>query len=91
MLTVVLSTVIGAAVAGAIVWSVVSPGDYTRSHDGCVAIAVASSTGAAILRTCGTRARALCESVPAEKDELAIRTRRECELAGIRSSPSARR
>src|SRR5882757_1325664 len=91
LLTVTLSTLTGATVAAAVVWSIVSPGDYTTSHDGCVALTTASSTGAATLHVCGPKARALCQSALGEDDSLAVRTRRECELAGIRPSPSTGR
>src|SRR5437660_9589777 len=42
-LNVALAIGTGAVVVGGVLWSMISPSDYTRSHDGCVAITMASS------------------------------------------------
>jgi hypothetical protein len=85
-LNLTLSVVAGVVVAGGVLWSMFSPSDYTRSHDGCVTITMASSTGAATLHECGLKARALCNSAVGESDPLGLRTIRECGLAGIPTS-----
>lgn len=81
--TVAVSVVGSVALIGALVWSIISPGEYTTSRDGCVAVSMASSTGAVDLRQCGPGALALCRSVVGDSGTLALRIRRQCELAGI--------
>jgi hypothetical protein len=88
-LAVVLTSLGVLAVLSAVAWSILSPGDYTISHDGCVAITVASSTGAALLHQCGPKARTLCREARAGTDPFAARTRQECVLAGIQTPTSA--
>jgi hypothetical protein len=85
-LNVALSIGTGVVVVGGVLWSMFSPSDYTRSHDGCVTITIASSTGAATLHECGLKARALCNSAVGESDPLGLRMLRECGLAGIATS-----
>jgi hypothetical protein len=65
------------------VWAAVNPGGYGRSHDGCVTVNTASSTGGALLHACGSRASAMCKAAFAHDDRLSLLTRPQCRLAGL--------
>jgi hypothetical protein len=83
---------IGAAVLAALIglgiWAAVSPGQYGRSHDGCVTVTAASSTGGAVLHECGAKAVAMCNSALRHDDKLSLLTRKQCHLAGISPKPA---
>jgi hypothetical protein len=82
----------GLAVAGAImlavfggvgIWAVVQPGSYGRSHDGCVTVSAASSTGGALIHECGSDAVRMCRAAFIHSDPLSMLTRPQCRLAGL--------
>lgn len=80
--------VVLAALAGLGIWVAVSPGQYGRSHDGCVTVTAASSTGGAVLHECGARAVAMCQSAFRNDDKLSLLTRTQCRLAGLGPAPA---
>jgi hypothetical protein len=65
------------------VWVAVSPGGYGRSHDGCVTVNAASSTGGALLHACGSSAVTMCKAAFSHDDKLSLLTRPQCRLAGL--------
>ena len=71
------------AIVGACVWAATDPADYGRSHDGCVTVTLASSTGGAMRHECGQPARDWCRSAYADSDHIAMLTRPQCQLAGL--------
>jgi len=77
-----------AALAGLGIWVTVSPGPYGPSHDGCVTVTAASSTGGAVLHECGARAVAMCESAFRHADRLSLLTRTQCRMAGLGPAPA---
>jgi hypothetical protein len=79
-----------AALVGLGIWVAVSPGQYGRSHDGCVTVTAASSTGGAVLHGCGTKAVAMCNSAFRHDDKLSLLTRTQCRLAGLGPAPAPR-
>ncbi|HUA30546.1 MAG TPA: hypothetical protein VMC03_16810 [Streptosporangiaceae bacterium] len=80
--------VVLAALLGLGIWVAVSPGQYGRSHDGCVTVTAASSTGGAVLHACGARAVAMCNSAFRHDDRLSLLTRTQCRLAGLGPAPA---
>ncbi len=70
------------------IWAVVRPGSYGRSHDGCVTVSAASSTGGALIHECGPGAVTLCRSAFAHSDKLSLLTRPQCRLAGLGPAPA---
>jgi hypothetical protein len=80
----VVGVVLLVLAAGIGVWAATDPGSYGKSRAGCVNVTVPSSTGGAILHRCGAGARALCRDAFARHDRLALLTRAQCKLAGIR-------
>jgi hypothetical protein len=70
-------------VAGVSAWAAVSPGRYGRSANGCVTVVEPSSTGGAVLRACGSQARAMCRHAFTHRGQLDLLTRPQCRLAGI--------
>jgi hypothetical protein len=84
--------VLGLAVAATIgVWVAADHGDDSTSHQGCVTVIMASSTGGARLHECGDTARALCRSAYATNDKLALLTRPQCQLAGLAGQDTSAR
>jgi hypothetical protein len=83
-----LGAVVLAAAAALGIWIAVSPGQYGRSHDGCVTVTAASSTGGAVLHECGARAVAMCHTAFRHDDKLSLLTRTQCRLAGLGPAPA---
>lgn len=78
-----------AAFGGLGVWAVVQPGSYGRSHDGCVTVTAASTTGGGLVHECGRAAVAMCRSAFTHSDRLSLLTRTQCRLAGLAPAASA--
>ena len=72
------------ALAIVVVWAMVDPGRYSSSGDGCVTLTVANSTGGAVIHACGDHARTLCRAAFTSEDRLALLTRTQCEIVGLR-------
>jgi hypothetical protein len=79
----IVGGVLLAVFVGLGVWAAVNPGGYGRSHDGCVTVNAASSTGGALLHACGSSAVAMCKAAFAHDDKLSLLTRPQCRLAGL--------
>jgi hypothetical protein len=84
-----VGAVILAGLGGVGIWAVVHPGGYGQSHDGCVTVTAASSTGGALIHECGAGAEALCRAAFAHSDPLSMLTRPQCKLAGLAPAPAA--
>ena len=65
------------------VWSVLARDSYSSSGHGCVSVTVASSTGGATLHYCGAQAQAFCEQAFRSSDQVSLRARPQCVLAGL--------
>ncbi len=83
----IVGGVVLAGFGGVGIWAAVQPGDYGRSHDGCVTVAAPSSTGGALLHECGSGAVTLCRNAFARDGQLALLTRTQCRLAGLGPGP----
>lgn len=69
--------------AGLAVWgSLVHDSDATSAH-GCVSVTVPSSTGGSTFHYCGAQARSFCESAYKNQDQVSLRARPQCVLAGL--------
>jgi len=84
----IVGGVLLAVFVGLGVWAAVNPGGYGRSHDGCVTVNAASSTGGALRHACGSSAVAMCKAAFAHDDKLSLLTRPQCRLAGLGPAPS---
>jgi hypothetical protein len=82
-----------AVIAGLGVWGALAPDTYAGSGHGCVNVTLASSTGGATLHYCGSAARSFCRSAFRSQDQISLRARPQCVLAGLgpttTASPSA--
>jgi len=67
---------------GVSVWAATDPGSYGRSRHGCVNVTVPSTTGGALLHSCGAAARALCDRAFAHHDKISLLARSQCRQAG---------
>jgi hypothetical protein len=79
-----------AGLGGLGIWAAVAPGGYGQSHDGCVTVSAASSTGGALLHECGSGAVAMCRAAYTHQDKLSLLTRPQCRLAGLGPPPAPR-
>jgi hypothetical protein len=85
--------IVGAAVilvlGGLGVWGALAPDTYAGSGHGCVNVTLASSTGGATLHYCGAAARSFCRSAFRSQDQISLRARPQCVLAGLGPAATA--
>ena len=71
------------------VWGALAPDTYAGSGHGCVNVTLASSTGGATLHYCGPAARSFCRAAFRSQDQISLRARPQCVLAGLEPAPTA--
>jgi hypothetical protein len=71
------------------VWGALAHDTYGASVNGCVNVVLPSSTGGSTLHHCGSQAKAFCQAAFADTDQVALRARPQCVLAGLGPSSSA--
>jgi hypothetical protein len=69
-------------------WGALASDSYSGSGHGCVNVTVPSSTGGATLHYCGAEARSFCQKSFRSSDQISLRARPQCVLAGL-GTPSA--
>jgi hypothetical protein len=70
------------------IWGAVAPDTYAGSGHGCVNVTLASSTGGATLHYCGSQARSFCRAAFRSQDQISLRARPQCVLAGLEPATS---
>ena len=75
--------------AGVSAWVALASDSYSSSGHGCVNVTVASSTGGTTLHYCGAAARSFCQTSFRSEDQISLRARPQCVLAGLAPSASA--
>jgi hypothetical protein len=76
-------------IAGVSAWVALASDSYSSSGHGCVNVTVASSTGGSTLHYCGAAARSVCQTSFRSEDQISLRARPQCVLAGLAPSASA--
>lgn len=79
-------TVLGAVLAAAValgVWSAVGSDRYGSSANGCVNFNVPNSMGGFPIHYCGQQAKTFCRSAFTRSDQISLRGRPQCVLAGL--------
>jgi len=71
------------------VWGALAPDTYAGSGHGCVNVTLASSTGGATLHYCGSQARSFCRAAFRSQDQISLRARPQCVLAGLAPTATA--
>ena len=71
------------------VWGALAPDTYAGSGHGCVSVTVPSSTGGATLHYCGSQARSFCRAAFRSQDQISLRARPQCVLAGLAPTATA--
>jgi hypothetical protein len=71
------------------IWGALAPDTYAGSGHGCVTVTLASSTGGARLHYCGPAARSFCQAAFRSHDQISLRARPQCVLAGLGPTASA--
>ncbi len=75
---------------GLAAWGATARDSYGASGHGCVNVTLPSSTGGATLHYCGAQARSFCRTSFRSDDQISLRARSQCVLAGLApESPSA--
>ena len=75
---------------GLTVWGLVAHDSYGASAHGCVNVTLPSTTGGSTLHYCGSQARSFCQASFQSQDQVSLRARPQCVLAGLSpESPSA--
>lgn len=85
----VAAVVVVALFGGLAAWGATAHDTYGTSEHGCVSVTVPNSTGGAVLHYCGSQARTFCQASFRSGDQVSLRARPQCGLAGL--SPSAGR
>jgi hypothetical protein len=85
----VVGVLVVAMLAGLGAWAALASDSYSSSGHGCVNVTVPSSTGGATLHYCGAAARSFCQTSFRSQDEISLRARPQCVLAGLAPSASA--
>ena len=79
-----------AVFGGLAAWGAVAHDSYGASGHGCVNVTVPSSTGGSVLHYCGSQARSFCQASFQSQDQISLRARPQCVLAGLApQSPAA--
>jgi hypothetical protein len=90
----IVGVLIIGVLGGLFAWGALAHDSYGSSGHGCVNVTVPSSTGGATLHYCGAPARAFCLTAFRSQDQISLRARPQCVLAGLGpagpSSPSSR-
>jgi hypothetical protein len=76
-------------ITGVSAWVALASDSYSSSGHGCVNVTVASSTGGSTLHYCGAAARSFCQTSFRSEDQISLRARPQCVLAGLAPSASA--
>jgi hypothetical protein len=72
------------------VWGALAHDTYGASANGCVNVILPSSTGGSTLHYCGSQAKAFCQTAFQGTDQVALRARPQCVLAGLGPPSSAK-
>jgi hypothetical protein len=83
----VAAVVVVVLFGGLAAWGATAHDTYGTSEHGCVSVTVPNSTGGAVLHYCGSQARTFCHASFRSGDQVSLRARPQCVLAGL--SPSA--
>ena len=83
----IAATLVVVVFGGLIAWGMVAHDSYGTSGHGCVNVTVPNSTGGSVLHYCGSPARSFCQAAFRSGDQVSLRARPQCELAGL--GPSA--
>ena len=75
--------------AGLGAWAVLASDSYSGSGHGCVNVTVPSSTGGTVLHYCGSAARLFCQKSFQSQDQISLRARPQCVLAGLASASAS--
>ncbi len=70
--------------AGLGVWGALAHDKYGASAHGCVNVVLPGSTGGSTLHYCGAQAKAFCQASFASSDQVSLRARPQCVLAGLK-------
>ena len=85
----VVGVLVVALLAGLGAWAALASDSYSSSGHGCVSVTVPSSTGGATLHYCGDSARSFCRTSFRKQDQISLRARPQCVLAGLGPSAGA--
>ena len=76
-------------IGGLSAWGAVAHDTYASSGRGCVNVTLPNSTGGSTLHYCGSAARGFCQAAFQSRDQISLRARPQCVLAGLGPSNSS--
>jgi hypothetical protein len=79
----IVGVLIIVVLGGLVAWSILARDTYSSSGHGCVNVTLPSSTGGATLHYCGAAARSFCQKSFRSQDQISLRARPQCVLAGL--------
>ena len=85
----IIGVLVVVILAGFGTWAALASDSYSSSGHGCVDVTVPSSTGGATVHYCGAQARSFCQTSFQKQDQLSLRARPQCVLAGLAPSAGA--
>ena len=83
----IAAVLVVALFGGLAAWGATTHDTYGTSGHGCVSVTVPNSTGGAVLHYCGSQAHSFCQASFRARDQVSLRARPQCVLAGL--GPSA--
>jgi hypothetical protein len=83
----IAAVVVVVVFGGLAAWGVVAHDSYGTSGHGCVNVTIPNTTGGSIFHYCGAEARSFCRDSFRSQDQVSLRARPQCVLAGL--GPSA--
>jgi hypothetical protein len=86
----IIGVLVVVVLGGLFAWGALASDRYGSSGHGCVNVTVPSSTGGATLHYCGAPAVSFCRTAFRSGDQISLRARAQCVLAGLGpAGPSA--
>ena len=85
----IIGVLIVLVLGGLAAWSALASDPYSSSGHGCVNVTVPSSTGGTVLHYCGSAARLFCQKSFQSQDQISLRARPQCVLAGLASASAS--
>jgi hypothetical protein len=79
----IIGALIVVLIAGLTVWGALKPDGYATSGNGCVNVTMPGSMGGETFHYCGQAAQTFCDQSFKAQDEVSLRARPQCVIAGL--------
>ena len=79
----VIGVLVVLVIGGLAIWGALRPDSYATSGNGCVSLTMPGSMGGETFHYCGSAARTFCQTSFRSQDQVSLRARPQCVLAGL--------